>query len=187
MVALIIVKNTNRTKLWIMYRIVLSLSVFILFAYGTLRSQTSLTTQAFAEVIEVLTVNETEQLNFGRFSTESGGGQIIVTPDGVRSAYGSVILAEGFHSPGRFRLSGTPGASFTIQLPQSSSLLVHRSSGQTMTVENWISDPPSGETTTILANGMQFISIGALLSVGSIEKNPVGSYAGTFQLTFVYN
>lgn len=170
-----------------MYKIVILMSVLVLVTSGNLSSQTSVTAQAFAEVIETLTVTETDQLYFGRFSTEIGGGQIIITPDGVRSAQGSVILVESPHSPGRFRLSGAPGASFTIQLPQSSSVLVHTNGGHTLIVDDWMSYPSAVGSNTILTNGLQIISIGAILKIGSVEQNPVGIYTGTYQLTFAYD
>lgn len=156
-------------------------------AAGSAHSQSSITAQAFAEVIEALTAQEMDQLNFGRFSPETAGGEVIISPDGSRSAQGTVILASGPHTPGRFAVTGHPEASFIIQLPETPSVLVHQETNKTMIVENWETDPPAGTETQILPDGSQFISVGAILVVGNIEDNPVGMYSGTFQLTFVYN
>ena len=60
-------------------------------------------------------------------------------------------------------------------------------SGRTMDVTNWVSDPPGGSGAATLPDGSLLVSIGATLSVGPIDENPVGIYAGTFQLTFAYN
>lgn len=170
-----------------MYRNYLFITLIMLLIAGRSWSQSTVTAQAFAEIIEALTANESDQLNFGRFSPESGGGNIVVSPDGARSSQGSVVLASGAHSPGRFRLSGAPGASFTLQLPEGPAVLVNQGSGQTMVVEGWVSDPPAESGQSTLADGSRVISIGATLSVGAIDQNPVGLYAGTFQLTFAYN
>jgi hypothetical protein len=170
-----------------MYRS-LSLVVFLFFVMqGYVRSQSTITAQAFAEVIEALTANETDQLNFGRFSTDVNGGDIIINPDGSRSLQGSVIGVPGPHSQGVFQVTGAPEASFTLQLPDGPSILVHQESSKTMFVENWVSDPPVENGPAVLTNGSKTISIGATLSVGSYDENPVGMYSGTFQLTFAYN
>jgi hypothetical protein len=165
-------------------------SIFILFLLlfsANARSQSTVTAQAFAEIIEALTANETDQLNFGKFSTDVNGGDIIINPDGSRSLQGSVIGVPGPHSQGVFQVTGAPEASFTLQLPDGPSILVHQESSKTMFVENWVSDPPVQNGPAVLTNGSKTISIGATLSVGSYDENPVGMYSGTFQLTFAYN
>jgi len=170
-----------------MYRNYLFITIIILLIADRSWSQSTVTAQAFAEIIEALTANETDQLSFGRFSPEWGGGNIIITPDGARSSQGSVLLASGAHSPGRFRVSGAPVSSFTLQLPQGPAVLINQGTGHTLAVEGWVSDPPAGAVLSTLADGSRVISIGATLSVGPIDQNPVGLYAGTFQLTFAYN
>lgn len=163
------------------------IALLLISSFSTAWSQTTVTAQAFAEVIEALTANETDQLNFGRFSTDVNGGDIIISPDGTRTIDGSVIGVAGPHSPGKFQVSGAPEASFTLQLPDGPAVLVHQESSKTMFVENWVSDPPVDEGPAVLTNGTRVISIGATLSVGSYDENPVGMYSGTFQLTFAYN
>lgn len=154
---------------------------------GNAWSQASITAQALAEVIEALTAYETEQLNFGRFSPETTGGNIVISTDGTRTAQGSVILASGPHNPGKFTITGAPEATFTIQLPDGPAVLAHQGSNKTMTVEGWTSDPPAGAEANTLPDGSRIVSVGATLSVGPVDENPVGIYAGTFELTFSYN
>jgi hypothetical protein len=170
-----------------MYRDYILIIIILFLTTGSAWSQTSVTAQAFAEIIEALTANESDQLNFGRFSPESGGGNIVISPDGARSSQGAVVLAPGVHSPGRFSVSGAPGASFALQLPEGQAVLLHQGSGQTMVVGGWVSDPPAGSGQATLADGSRVISIGATLSVGPIDQNPAGLYSGTYQLTFAYN
>jgi hypothetical protein len=150
-------------------------------------SQASVTAQAFAEVISALTATETSQLNFGKFSPEVQGGQVIVTPDGIRTTSGSVILSGGIANSGIFYITGAPDAAFSIQLPNGPAVLVHQKSSKTMLVSNWVSYPQAGNGTGILANGQQFVYLGATLNVGSMIDNPVGLYSGAFNLTFAYN
>ncbi len=169
-----------------MYRyFVFALFLFFLFT-GKGWSQESVSSQVFAEVIEALAANEDESLHFGRFTPGNNGGAIIITPDGLRSVQGTVIAAGGGYSPGRFLVAGDPGASFSIRLPDEAAVLVHQQSGKTMQVEAWVSDPPSGDSAT-LPDGSRLVSIGATLTVGTAEENPVGIYAGSFVLTFAYN
>ena len=170
----------------IMFRYSLIVVVLVSFSLRAY-SQASVTAQAFAEVISALTATETSQLNFGKFSPEVHGGQVIVTPDGIRSTNGSVILSGGIANSGIFYITGAPDAAFSIQLPSGPAVLVHQKSNKTMLVSNWVSYPQSGNGTGILANGQQFIYLGATLNVGSMLDNPVGLYSGAFNLTFAYN
>ena len=150
-------------------------------------SQASVVAQAYAEVIAALTATESSQMNFGKFSPEVQGGQIVLTPGGERNAIGSVILGGGNAHQGIFTITGEPQASFSIQLPQGPAYLTHHGSSSTMQVTNWQSNPPAGTGSGTLTEGYQNISIGATLMVGSMQDNPVGMYTGTFSLTFAYN
>jgi hypothetical protein len=163
------------------------LVVLLFMSIGKVKSQQSVTAQVFAEVIEALAANEDEALNFGRFTPGNNGGAITVTPLGLCTIEGTVVLTGGSYSPGHFLVSGAPGTSFTIRLPDNPSVLVHRQSGKTMQVEEWISDPPPGGDAVTLPDGSRSISIGATIIVGPLDENPVGLYAGTYLLTFAYN
>ncbi|MFW6290051.1 MAG: DUF4402 domain-containing protein [Mariniphaga sp.] len=169
-----------------MNRTFLPIFLLLLLISSFAKAQGTVSSQAFAEVIEALSANEEEPLHFGRFTPGPNGGSVIITPDGLRSARGTVTTAGGSHSPGRFVVTGAPGTSFTISLPEEETVLVHQQSGNTMQVNGWISDPPSGDAAN-LADGSRMVSIGASLNIGSMEENPVGIYTGTFVLTFAYN
>ena len=169
-----------------MTRIILTALFFLLFTIKGW-TQASVTAQAFAEVIAALTATETSQMNFGRFSPEVNGGQIVLSPSGVRTTQGSVVLSGGAAQPGVFTITGAPEAAFSIQLPDGPAYLVHHGSNKTMKVDDWTSDPPAGTGAGTLNGGQEIVSIGASLVVSSIEDNPVGMYSGTFSLTFAYN
>lgn len=169
-----------------MTRIITTTLLLLLFS-AKVWSQASVTAQAYAEVIAALTATETSQMNFGRFSPEVQGGQIVLSPSGERNSMGSVILGGGNAQPGIFTITGEPDATYSIQLPQGPAYLNHQGSSNTMQVTNWQSNPPAGTGTGTLAEGYQNVSIGATLMVGSMQDNPVGMYTGTFSLTFAYN
>jgi hypothetical protein len=165
----------------------IGLALFLGIAVQKAKAQATATAHAFAEIIAALTATETAQLNFGKFSPEVQGGQVIVSPDGIRTTSGSVILSGGIANSGIFYLTGAPDAAFSIQLPVGPAVLTHQNSTNTMLVSNWVSTPQSGTGTGVLADGQQFVYLGATLQVGSMLDNPVGLYSGTFNLTFAYN
>ncbi|HZL10433.1 MAG TPA: DUF4402 domain-containing protein [Prolixibacteraceae bacterium] len=150
-------------------------------------AQASVTAQATAEVIAALTATETSQLNFGRFSPESQGGKVIVTPEGVRTAEGTVALGGGAHQSASFYITGEYDATFTITLPDGSVVLTNVLNSRTMQVSDWKSYPPAGMGVGKLPGGETTVRIGAVLVVGNMNSNPVGVYSGTYAITFSYN
>lgn len=150
-------------------------------------AQSSVSAHAVAEVIEALTATETAELNFGRFSPETTGGVVKLTPDGIRSSAGTVALSGGTHNAASFYITGQYDATFSITLPSSPAILTNVSSAKTMTVSAWESEPPAGIGTGVLEGGSLAVNIGATLTVGSMNDNPVGIYAGTYSITFAYN
>jgi len=172
-----------------MFRFIILMFVVMTFSYKGYNQVTSasVTGQAFAEVISALTATETSQLNFGKFSPAVHGGQVSVTPDGMRSTSGTVTLSGGTARSGIFYITGTPDALFSIQLPSGPAVLSEKYSGKTMEVNNWVTYPQAGSGTGILVNGQQFVYLGATLNVGSLIDNPAGIYTGAFSLTFAYN
>lgn len=84
------------------------------------------------------------QLNFGNFSPEIQGGQVIVIPDEIRSTSESVVLRGEITKSGIFYITGAPDVAFSIQLPIGPEVLVHQNSSKTMIVSNWVSYPQTG-------------------------------------------
>ena len=68
-------------------------------------AQANVSAHATAEVIQALTATETGQLNFGRFSPETSGGEVKVTPQGIRLSTGSVVLGAGLHNAASFYIT----------------------------------------------------------------------------------
>lgn len=167
--------------------ILLSFIFLTLVSSAKLSAQSSVTAQVFAEVIPALTATETSQLNFGRFSPETQGGSVLVTPDGVRSTTGSVELSGGTHNPASFYITGESNATFSIMLPSAPAVLTNTATSKMMHVSNWVSTPSQGTGTGLLTRGSQEVKVGATLIVGSMDDNPVGVYTGTYSITFGYN
>ena len=161
--------------------------VFFFFVTICLQAQVTVVGHISAEVVPSLTATETAQLSFGQFSPETAGGQIILTPQGTRSANGTVNVIGGTHNPGSFFVTGEPNALISIQLPSVPITLTNSGNPGTMIVSNWMSDPPQYSSVTIPASGVQPINVGATLIVGTNQNNPVGLYSGIYNITFNYN
>jgi hypothetical protein len=164
------------------------ITIVLFFALtACLQAQVTVVGHITAEVVSALTATETSPLSFGQFSPETAGGQIILTPQGIRSSTGTVNIIGGMHNQGSFFVTGEPEALISIQLPSGSTTLTNSANSGTMTVTSWVSDPSPQSNVTIPSSGAQSVNIGATLIVGTILNNPVGLYAGTYNITFNYN
>ncbi len=163
------------------------ISLFIVLPLARIQAQQSVSAHATAEVITALTATETATLNFGKFSPETTGGEIRLTPNGVRSATGSVALSGGSYNPATFYLTGQNNSSVTITLPTAPAMLTNSDTGKTMEVNNWESFPAGGLGAGVLTDGILNLTVGATLKIGTRSDNPVGIYSGTYTITFSYN
>jgi hypothetical protein len=165
------------------------IALIILLAMTTFRvhAQASVTASMAAEVIAALTATENSQLSFGKFSPGSNGGEIQLSPEGVRTVSGNVVLSGGGHSVGSFIITGEDQATFSINLPAGQSLLTNLSGTKTMVVTHWESIPAPGIGSGVLSGGTQEVKVGATLIVGTMNDNPVGIYTGSYIITFAYN
>jgi len=150
-------------------------------------AQAGINAHASAEVIEALTATETAQLNFGRFSPQTQGGKVILTPEGVRTAQGTVILGGGGHNSASFYITGEYDATFSITLPSGSATLTNTLNAKTMQVSDWQSFPAPGIGVGKLPGGATTVHVGAALTVGDMNANPLGVYVGIYEITFAYN
>jgi hypothetical protein len=162
-------------------------AIFCSLYTGKAAAQANVTAHATAEVILALTATETSQLNFGRFSPETAGGEVKITPQGVRTSSGTVMLSAGVHNSASFFLTGQYEATVSITLPQGAVMLTSTENSKSMEVYDWESYPAAGLNAGILNNGSLVVNIGATLKVGNMIDNPVGIYAGMYSITFAYN
>ena len=149
--------------------------------------QASVTGHVFAEVISAFSAVETSQMNFGRFSPGPYGGQIILTPQGTISVIGSVISGSGIHNAASFYVTGDCYTSFSINQPKSPATLTNMSGAKTMRVSNWVSVPSTRPGAGTLQDGFLAVYVGATLEVGTMNDNPVGTYTGSYSITFDFN
>ena len=150
-------------------------------------AQISVTATATAQVIAALTATETSQLNFGRFSPETQGGKVVLTPDGVLTSQGTVVLGAGAHSSASFYITGEYNATFSVVLPTAPATLTNVLNAKTMFVSDWQSIPAPGIGVGKLNGGAMTVQVGAVLNVGDMNANPVGIYTGIYAITFSYN
>ena len=117
-------------------------------------------------------------LDFGRFIAGSGGA-IIVTPAGVRSRTGAVVLLNS-PSAGQAAINVSRGSSkktvVDISLPSNGSIRLS-SGANSMAVGSFVSSPAFTMSVATPAT----LSIGATLTVA--PNQPPGVYSGTFPVT----
>ncbi len=143
--------------------------------------QVSVTGTAYTEIVPLVTAREKVQMNLGRFSTDEGGGSLVLTPDGLRIARGSVILLNSFASQAVFVISGSPDNSLSVLLPTTPQPLLHNRTSNRIYLENWTYNIPQTNDGKILVN------VGATLEVGPESINPPGEYSGTYQVVFIFD
>ena len=130
-----------------------------------------------------LSLLNTRGIAFGAFAA-STGGTVTVSPVGVRSAAGAVVLiSAGDGEAAQFTISGDPEFAYSISLPSDGSVALSDGKGHSMDINGFTSHPAlSGQ---LNAGGSQALAIGATLHVGS--KQPAGNYSGSFFITVNYD
>ncbi|WP_321438014.1 DUF4402 domain-containing protein [uncultured Bacteroides sp.] len=163
----------------------------ILFFLGILTfplfAQVGVTGRIKTEIVAPLIVVETEQMGFGKFTSDMGGGTIQLSPQGERTATGSIRLVEGAFGAGKFLITGSLGTLVTLTLPQSPVELRLENGSYTLTVDHFTSDVPIGGKTISKSNGRTEMNVGATLYVGNWSSSPAGFYTGTYEAVFMYN
>jgi hypothetical protein len=56
-----------------------------------------------------------------------------------------------------------------------------------MLVQGWASIPSPGIGAGMLQKGFQVVYVGATLKVGTLNDNPIGTYTGSYTITFEFN
>lgn len=115
-----------------------------------------------------------ESLNFGRFVPGDTPGTVTITPEGMRTATGGVLLLFGDSGhPARFMVKGERDRSFHIKFSDTAS-----EKGERLTLI-------SRFTTAMLTDGSKIISVGGTLHVPARAKP--GLVTTGFQLVTDYN
>jgi len=150
-------------------------------------TQTSVIGKMEVEVAVPVTAVETELLNFGKIVPETSGGTVQISPDGERTATGSITLMDDTYSAGRFTVAGMPNSLVSIVLPQTPQMLTLSNGNSEITVNDFISDVPVGGQIVRQSDGKAEVSIGATLYISNGLSNPAGYYSGTYEVVFMYN
>ncbi|NVN93916.1 MAG: DUF4402 domain-containing protein [Bacteroidetes bacterium] len=158
--------------------------VIIMTNYNTF-GQITCTGTVFAEIVPATVATEIKPLSFGQFSTMGNGGNVVVSPQGTRTSNGSVMLSEGVAQQGIFSIFGTQNNTVQVILPSSPVYIYHQNGVNYMYLDTWTVDMPKAGSSK--SNSELIVSVGSTLHVGSTEVNPIGSYACTYPIIFVYN
>jgi hypothetical protein len=130
-------------------------------------------------------VNPAQPLSFGAFYQGSLGGTVTISPSGVRSSTGDIVLTNlGFtYSPALIEVEGLPGT--LVSILNGPDVILSGSNGGSMTLHIGTSSPASPFIITTTPPSRTVVNIGGTLTVGTPSANPAGAYTGTFNITFV--
>lgn len=148
-------------------------------------AQTSALGTIYAEIVPQIAVNQIQQMSFGQFTPLGNGGTVIVTPQGKRTTNGTIVVTDNPVHQGIFSVSGTQDNKLNVILPNSPIYIYHQNGVNFMSVNNWTLEMPNGGNSE---TGKDFVvNIGASITIGSLETNPIGFYMGTYPVVFFYN
>lgn len=135
---------------------------------------------ASVTIIQPIEITTTSQMDFASLDAQTGG-EVVLTPDNQRRATGGVILAEGGAvSAATFKVTGEPGLSFNISLPNSSHILTN--GNENIIIRDFESSMNSTES---LGSGTKEFSVGATLDIEG-GQDP-GFYSSTVPLAVTVN
>lgn len=142
---------------------------------------------ARALVVASLQVAEIDNLRFGRFFQPTSAGNLTISATGTVTGTGGMsgapatVQFSGGRGAGHFLVSGEPGRSFRVNLPNRIDI---SNGAATMRVSNFTDNVPSSGT-NLSASGTFTIAVGARLQVAGAQA--VGSYSGQYTLTVFYD
>lgn len=146
---------------------------------------------AAARVLEHLQIVNKDPLNFGFISPGASGGSVTVTPQGARSASGTVQVS-GAHGRALFEVQGAASQAYSIHVPASQQFtalephddasLVHVLTVQSFTIVS--KNEGAGNSGRLDHAGRDEITLGGTLIV---PANAVpGTYSGLVPITVSY-
>jgi hypothetical protein len=139
------------------------------------QSSATRSANASVNVTSGLSLSKTQDLDFASIIPGATPGTVVVSPANVRTFTGPLTFGNGPTSNASFNVTST-GLGWSIVLPSSVTITGGASS---MVVDNfnatqhWINAPT-----------LSGIDIGATLHIGATQ--PVGTYAGTFDVTVTH-
>lgn len=132
-----------------------------------------------------LQVTVRQEMNFGAFAQGSFGGNLSISPEGMRTASGSVVPLNfgATYLPLILEIEGPRGAILSI-LAQETTLLTG-SNGGTIKLKITSSNPALPFIIADDAPAKTILKIGAELIIGNVTDSPPGNYSGTVNISFV--
>jgi hypothetical protein len=155
--------------------IVLFCSVLSAYSQGVVSPPANAT----ATIIAPIAIAKTTDMAFGNIAVGAGGGTIVLSTAGARSATGDASYqAAPAATAAVFTVTGIAAATYAITLPASTTI----TGPGTMTVDSFTSNPNGTGT---LTGGTSNLLVGATLHVSGAQA--AGAYTGTFTVTVAYN
>lgn len=150
----------------------------------------SASASATANVMVPISISSSGTLSFGKFSSGSTGGSVVVNTAGTASKTGDVVMGGGTPGAATFTVTGEKGAAYTIDTSTTTATL---SDGGTNTMAlALISDfTGAGATSGTQSSGtldgttgQQVLHVGGTLTVGPSQA--AGAYTGTVNVAVNY-
>lgn len=138
------------------------------------------TATATAEVLETLTLNAVDPLNFGQIAANAGG-TVTVNADSTVASSGSLI-STGTRAPATFTVTGSGNTMVAVTLPSSAVNLTRTGGTETMSLAAFNSNPNGAFQ--LSAAGTGTFAVGGTLTVAA-SQTP-GAYSGTFPVSVEY-
>jgi Domain of unknown function (DUF4402) len=148
------------------------------------------TANATATVIQPIAISTTSGLVFGNLAVGATGGTVAIgVNDAVTIAGASHTITQPAGNNGSplaavFAVTGAANFTYAITLPANSTVTIS-SGGNSMAVNDFVSNPAATGSGTLSGAGAQTLKVGATLTVGNNQA--AGSYTGTFDVTVAYN
>ncbi len=132
-----------------------------------------------------VTLQLVNNLNFGTFSQGPAGGSVFVSPSGIRTSTGDIILLNygNLAHPAIFQVDGNPGT--IVHLLTGSAATLTGNQGGSLNMTYGESDPATPLILPLLTQGILQVYLGGTLTVGGPLTNPPGFYSGTFYVMFI--
>lgn len=148
--------------------------------------------RAKSVVVSRLSFINVESLEFGTFIAGTTGGTVTVSPAGVRTSTGGIVLVGGLVQPARFAGRGRTNQTVVISLDTATSTLRRVAGTETMQLDQiTIGSTPTAVLTTnprafriTDPAGIFNFPIGGRLTVAANQAP--GDYEGTFSITLNY-
>ena len=160
------------------------------------QSSQSISVQASAQIIEAMTLSQTNKLNFGTIALKStAGGTVVLSSNSNTRNYTGGLAGGGPENQdatnATFEVSGSSLATYAVTLPAAITL-THTSTEtgiNTMEITAMkarFNDAVSDSvTSTISSEGTDSFSLGATLTVQ--ENQILGQYSGQYEVSVDYN